>query len=60
MLGERISTASYMLVQPAWARLPLTPELRAAKAAREQALQRAPLIRRSQAALYQARAVMNH
>ena len=38
---------------PAWARVPLTPELRAAKAAREQALQRAPLIRRSEAILYQ-------
>ena len=33
--------------------VPLTPALRAAKAAREQALQRAPLTRRSEAILYQ-------
>ncbi len=33
--------------------VPLTPALRAAKAARELALQRAPLTRRSEAILYQ-------
>ena len=37
--------------------MPLTPALRAAKAAREQALQRAPLTRRSEAILYQVRQV---
>ena len=40
---------------PGIIQVPLTPALRAAKAAREQALQRAPLTRRSEAILYQVR-----